>query len=125
MVRRYIACYLIVAMFVIGIVPRVEAGFAPSEVLQSSSMRSGDLSKIQIVLENKLVAQRLRDLGFGPGEIATRLSQMSDEQIHSFAQRLDQLKVGGDGGGFVIAVLLIAVLVVLILYLMGHRVVVK
>ena len=125
MVRKYIACYLIVAMFVIGIVPRVEGGFAPSEALQSSSMRSGDLSKIQAVLENKLVAQRLQDLGFGSAEIATRLSQMSDEQIHSFAQRLDELKVGGDGGGFVIALLLIAVLVVLILYLTGHRVRVK
>ncbi len=125
MVKRYIAWYLIVAMFVIGIAPRLEAGFAPSETLQSSSMRSGDLGRIQVVLENKLIAQRLHDLGFGPGEIATRLSQMSDEQIHSLAQRLDELKVGSDGGGFLILLLLVAAIVVLVVYLSGHRVVVK
>ncbi len=125
MMKRYIACYLVVAMFVIGIAPRLEAGLAPSEALQSPSARSGDLSRIQVVLENKLIAQRLHDLGFGPGEIAKRLSQMSDEQIHSFAQQLDELKVGSDGGAVIVILFLLAVLVVIVVYLSGHRVVVK
>jgi hypothetical protein len=125
MVKRYVAWYLIVAMFVIGIAPRLEASFAPSEALQSPSVRSLDLDRIRVVLENRLIAQRLTDLGFSPGDIAARLSQMSDEEIHRFAQQLDELKVGGDGGGFVIALLLIAALVVVIIYLSGHRVVVQ
>ena len=120
MVKRYVACYLVVAMFVIGTAPRLEAGFAPSEVLQSPSMRSGDLAKIQAVLENKLVSQRLQDLGFSPTEVATRLSQMSDEQIHRLALRLDEVKVGGELG-VIIAVLIIVILVIVILQLSGHR----
>jgi hypothetical protein len=47
---------------------------------------------------------------------------MTDEQIHSFAQKLDDLRVGGDGLGVIIAVLLIVVLVLVILKLTGHKI---
>jgi hypothetical protein len=44
--------------------------------------------------------QRLADLGFSADEITARLSELSDEQIHYFASKLDDLKVGGDASGF-------------------------
>ena len=126
MVKKYVVWYLVVAMFVIGIAPRLEAAFTPSEVLVlSPSVRAADVEKIQAALELKLVQQRLQDLGFSAEEITTRLSQLTDEQIHSIAARLDDLKVGGDAWGFVIAVLVIIVLVIVILQLTGHKVVVK
>jgi hypothetical protein len=123
MVKKCLAWYLVLAMFVIGVAPRVDAAFSPSEVLTlSPEVRAGDIDKIRITLENKLVSQRLRDLGYSTDEIMTRLSQMTDEQIHSFAQRLDDLKVGGDGAGVVIAVLVIIILVLVILHLTGKKV---
>lgn len=123
MIRRWVVWYLVVAMFVIGIAPRVEAAFSPSEALGlSASVRAGDVEKIRVALEQKLVAQRLRDLGYSAEEIMARLSDLSDSQIHSFAQRLDEARVGGDGLGIVIAVLVIIVLVLLILRLTGNKV---
>ena len=83
------------------------------------------MEKIRVILENKLVGQRLHDLGYTADEVMTRLSQMSDSQVHSFAQKLDDLKVGGDGLGVVIALLVIVVLVLVILQLTGHKVAVK
>ncbi|OPY69162.1 MAG: hypothetical protein A4E57_01367 [Syntrophorhabdaceae bacterium PtaU1.Bin034] len=127
MIKKCLTFYLIFAMFVIGIAPRVEAAFSPSETIGiglSPSVRAEDTEKIRIVLENKLVAQRLRDLGYSPEEAMTRLSQLTDEQVHNFAQKLDDLKVGGDGLGFVIAVLVIIILVIVILQLTGRRVMV-
>lgn len=125
MVRKFVLWYLVSAMLVIGIAPRLEAGFAPSEALvPSSTARMSDLASLQTLLENKLVRQRLQDLGFSTDEISARLSQLSDEQIHSIAQKLDDLKVGADGAAWAIAILLVVVVVLLIINLTGHKVVV-
>ena len=126
MMKKYLVLYLACAMFVIGIAPRLEASFSPSETLAPALLtRSTDVERIRTVLEEKLVRQRLQDLGFSADEISTRLSELTDGQIHYFATRLDDLKVGADGFGFVIAVLVIIALILLILQLTGHRAVIK
>jgi hypothetical protein len=124
---RSIAIYLACAMFIIGIAPRVDASFVPSGVLPiAQTDRAADLASIQKVLEVKMVKERLADLGLTQQEIQSRLSQLSDQQLHSAAQQLDNLKVGGDSGlGIIIALLVIAILVILILQLTGHKVIVK
>ena len=117
---------LVVAMFIIGIVPNVEAGFAPSDIIAlSPADRAAELDKIQKVLETKMVGERLGKLGYTQEEINSRFAQLSDQQIHNLALQIDEIKVGGDGGlGIVIALLVIAILVVLLIQLTGHRVVV-
>jgi hypothetical protein len=124
--RKVLACYLMMAIFVIGMVPRVDAAFSPSAMIKlGPSARAGDIDKISTVLENKLIRQRLQDLGYSTDEITSRLAQLSDQEVHAIAQRLDDLKVGSDGLGFVIAILVIVVLVILIIQLTGHRVFVR
>ncbi|HUJ68115.1 MAG TPA: PA2779 family protein [Syntrophorhabdales bacterium] len=125
MVKKWLACYLVIAMFIIGVAPRVDASFSPSEALNAQGLRTGDIEKIRIVLENKLVAQRLRDLGYSTDEVMTRLSEMSDSQIHGFAQKLDDLKVGKDVGEAILFVLVVIILVVVILQLTGHKIIVS
>jgi hypothetical protein len=80
--------------------------------------RGADLQRVQTVLESKMIQQRLEELGLTPEEINARLSQLSDAQLHQLATQLDSLMPGGDGGlGIIIALLVIAVLVVLFVYL--------
>ncbi|MCG2738626.1 MAG: PA2779 family protein [Pseudomonadota bacterium] len=126
MFMKQISWCLVFAMFIIGIVPRVEAGFAPSDVIALSQVdRAADIDKIQKVLETKMVRERLAKLGYAQEEINSRLTQLSDRQIHNLALQIDEIKVGGDSGlGIVIALLVIAILVVLFIQLTGHRVVV-
>lgn len=124
-VLKSVSWYLVAAMFIIGVTPRVYAGFSPSEALSISPIdRAADLQKIQTVLEMRMISERLKDLGLTPDEIQKRLGQLSDAQIHQFALQLDDLKVGGDGWGIAVAIILIAAIVVLVIYLTGHRVVV-
>ena len=114
---KQISWYLVVAMFIIGIAPRVDAGLAPSEIIAlSQTDRAADLAKIQKVLELKAVSERLTQLGLAQEEIKNRLDQLSDQQIHQAALQLDDLKVGqGDALGIIIALLVIAILLVILL----------
>jgi Family of unknown function (DUF6627) len=125
--NRWIAWYLVVAMFVIGITPRVYAGFAPSEVPGlSPGERAADLQKIRQFLEMKMVGERLKELGYTSEEIQSRFSQLNDEQIHQLAMKLDDLNVAGDSAlGIIIALLIIAILVIVIIQLLGHKIIIK
>ncbi len=70
LVCKGICRYLIVAMFVIGVTPRVYAGFAPSEgLVLAPEERTADLGRIQKFLEMKMVRERLKDLGFTSSSI--------------------------------------------------------
>ncbi len=123
---KHFAWYLVVAMFIISIAPRVDAGFAPSEVIDMKPVdRTSDLEKIQSVLETKAVHERLTQFGLTHDEIMERLSQLSDEQIHQLALQLDDLRVGQDGAlGIIIALLIIVLLVIVILQLTGHKIII-
>jgi hypothetical protein len=124
--KRWIVWYLVAAIFVIGITPRVYAGFAPSEGFAlTSGERASNLDKVQKFLEMKMVRERLKDLGFTPEEIQGKLHDLNDQQLHQLAMKMDDLKVGGDGLGIVIAILVIVILVIIIIQLSGHRIVVK
>ncbi|MBI5665379.1 MAG: PA2779 family protein [Nitrospirae bacterium] len=126
MLKKSISWYLVIAVFIISIVPNVEGAFIPSEAMAfNAAQRDADLGKVRAFLETKIVSQRLQDLGFSPDEVKEKLSLLSDGQIHNYAQQLDNLRVGGNGLEAVIAVLLIIILIILILHLTGHRVIVK
>lgn len=122
---KQISWCLVFVMLFFGVVPRVDAGFVPSDILQlANTDRAADLEKIQKVLETKMIRERLEQLGFSSEEINSRLSQLSDQQIHQLALKLDELKVGSDGLGVVISLLVIVILIIVILQLTGHRVIV-
>lgn len=124
---KHITWYLIVAMFVIGITPRVYGGFSPSEVVGLSPIdRASDLEKIQNAIETKRIGERLKQMGLTPDEIQKKLTLLSDQQIHQLALQLDELKVGGDTGWVVLGVILVlAAIAVLIIYLTGHEIVIQ
>jgi len=104
------------------------AAFLPSEIMTNPGGRGTDrealLRKIQSVLESKLVAQRLTDFGLTAAEIKARLGQLSDRQLHEVATQLDAIQPGGDALGTVVVLLVIAILVVVLLQLTGHRIVI-
>ena len=122
--RFPLVVYLSLATCLIGALPSSAAAMwlAPNPI---ANERHADLLRIRTALENKLVAQRLSDLGLTPGQVSERMSNLSDSQVHALAARLDSLIPGGDAAlGIVIALLIIDILVVVLIQLSGHKVII-
>ncbi len=119
---KQISWYLVVAMLIIGIAPKVNAGVVSSELVTSPTAdRVDDIAKIQKVLEMKMVKERLTQLGLNNDEVQKKIEAMSDEQLHQFALQLDEINFGGEGA-FEILVLVAAILVLVIIIMhMAHR----
>jgi hypothetical protein len=104
------------------------AGLAPSRASGTTniaSARDADMMVAQRALENKVVAQKLRDYGVAPAEAQARLASMSDKDLHTLANASKGLPSGGDATGAVIGVLVVVILVIVVLRLMHREVVVR
>lgn len=130
-IKTSLILYLCAALVVTGAVVAFPvagwAAFVPSQAAVSAPAfdREADIAQLKTYLERKVVAQRLADWGLGPQDIASRLAQLSDAQIHQAVVQLDSVQPGGDSGlGIVIGLLVIAILVVVLLQLTGHRIVI-
>lgn len=123
---KCVSWYLVLAMFIIGVAPRVDAGLSPSEVIAlSQADRTSDLQKIQKILETKMIGKRLEQFGFSSDEIKARLGRLNDQEIHQFALRLDEIKIGGGGFEVIIVLLLVGILIGLWLHVSGKKVVIQ
>ncbi len=117
---------MVAVMVVFGFVPRVEAGFIASQASQTPLNRTADLGAIQKALETRMVSETLEKFGMTKAEVQSRLDGMTDAQIHQLATNLDEVRVAGDDAlGVIVVLLIIAVLVIVILQITGHKVIVK
>ena len=67
---KWITWYMAAMMFLLGVTPRVDAAFSPSEgLILLRPDRQSDIQKIQKVLEVKMVSERLKAFGFSHDEI--------------------------------------------------------
>lgn len=115
-----VAWMLTVSVALLGLKNDAAAMLAPAVApgSEQSPQRAADLARIQRVLENKRVSQKLKDLGLSESEVQDRLSKLSDREVHQLATKMQALTPAGDSGlGLVIALLVIGVLALLIVYL--------
>jgi hypothetical protein len=122
------ALIVVLCMSVLNFSPAL-AGLAPSQVSGATtvaSVRDADLLVAQRVLENKIVAQKLRDYGVAAADVQLKLAGMSDRDLHTLASASRGLPSGGDGTvGALIGVCILVILVIVILRLMNRQVIVR
>jgi hypothetical protein len=96
---------------------------ASSDADSDRGVRETEIGKIQRALETEIVKEKLKAYGLTPDEINTKISDLTDEQIHMLAQASDNILAGADDGlGILIAILLIVLIVILVLKLSGKTV---
>ena len=110
---------------VLGSLP-AEAGVIPSRTVGGEDGRAADLAKVQALLERKVVLQALVDYGVSPEQAVAKLRTMSDKELHRLASLADRAAAGADSGAdVVIGVAILVLLVLIILWLMNKRVVIR
>jgi len=119
---RRIAMLLVVLMGIFSVVPRIEASFVPSDESFASNARHKDMATVQKVLEQKLIKERLKALGYTDQEINSRLDQLSDSELHQFATQLDSLTSGGSTLAWI---LVIALAIIAVLYFTNKKIVIQ
>lgn len=106
----------------------VAAGLAPSQPTGATaiaSSRDADMIAVQRALENRIVAQKLKDYGVEPEQVRARLASMSDGDLHTLASASKGLPSGGDALGVIVTLLIIVLLVIVIMKLMNKEIVIK
>lgn len=123
--------YLVASMLLIGITPKVKAGYVSSDFVKTNLVKTQtinkvkDIQKIQTILEKKEIQNRLMQLGLSSQKINQTLSSLSAQDVHKLALKLGSLKIGGDGGGTIVVLLVIVILVIFIIQMTGHKVIVQ
>ena len=122
-VLRILSLYLVLAVLLLSLPSQGWAMFIPSS--QVATARQTDMITIQKTLESSVVKQRLMDYGFSSEEAMTRINKLTDKDIHLFAGNLDSLQAGADGVDALIFLVVVAIIVVVVLELTGHKVIVR
>jgi hypothetical protein len=118
--RKGLAVYLCLALLILGCLPMdLMAAMIPADFSMAGPGaidRAADIEKIQRVLESKIVAQRLHDLGLSAEDIQLAMAKLTPQELHAVATNLDGLQSGGELG-LIIGILVVVVLVLLIIFL--------
>jgi hypothetical protein len=92
-----------------------EAMLAPASAVSGGEVnRAADIATIQKTLESKIIRQKLHAMGLSDPEIDTRLSRLSDQQVHQLASQIRAVHPAGDA---VVYILVVVILVLLVIYL--------
>lgn len=115
----YLAVALIAASTVAGPAEAMYLPLGPGSALDAPSVdRNVEMATIQKTLETEVIRQRLEDLGLSSSEVLTKLSTLTDEQVHQLASRIDAVQAGGHGGSINASTLIIILLLVLLILIL-------
>jgi len=112
---RY-AVYVLCALSLSPVLARnASAAILPTGVIVESSERNANLERVQRALSSEQVRDTMLKMGVSSGSVDERLAGLSNAELASLADRLEQAPAGGDA----LAVIGIAFLVLLVLELTG------
>ena len=116
MPRRSLVYVLYIALLNLGspLVARAEL-VGTLQAVEAGSTRSQDLATVTSTLAREQVRSQMVALGVDPTLVETRVARLTDSELRSLAERMDQMPAGGDA----LAVIGIVFVILIILELVG------
>lgn len=112
---RTIALVMMANLVALGFVQPASAGVIGTEAAMLSEERAERIERIQSVLSRDEVRRQLERLGVDPADAQVRVASLSDAELLTLEQRMDELPAGAGA----LEVLGILLLVLLVLELVG------
>jgi hypothetical protein len=112
---RYLIYVLCATVALAGVPAPTRAAIIGTDTVMAAGARADNLARVTRVLQSAEVRERMQALGVAPDTIDARLAALTDAELASFADRLDQAPAGGDA----LEVVGLVFLVLLILELVG------
>ncbi len=115
-VRKLFALPLVAALSfnAVALGPAQAALVPTTDVIRDGAVSSADRDRVNTFMEREEVRREIEKLGVDSDEAALRVSALSDEEIASITERLDQLPAGEGAVGAVVGAALIVFIVLLI-----------
>ena len=85
------------------------------QAVESGSTRTQDLATVTSTLAREQVRSQMVALGVDPALVEARVARLTDPELRSLAERMDQMPAGGDA----LAVIGIVFVILIILELVG------
>jgi hypothetical protein len=113
--RKVLVYALCVAVLNLGSPLAARAELVGTLQAVEASTRAHDLAKVNAALARAEVRERMAALGVDAADVESRVSRLTDGELRTLADRMDQMPAGGDA----LAVIGIVFLVLLILEVVG------
>lgn len=116
MPRRSLVYVLCIALLNLGSPLVANAALVGTlQAVEAGSSRSEDLATVTSTLAREQVRSQMVALGVDPGAVEARVARLTDGELRSLAERMDQMPAGGDA----LAVIGIVFVILIILELVG------
>jgi hypothetical protein len=115
MFRRSVALTLCLAVLNLGSPLVARAELVGTLQAVEAGTRAGNLEAVNAALARDQVRSQMLALGVDPADVAARVARLTNSELATLAQRMDQMPAGGDA----LAVIGIVFLVLLILEAVG------
>ena len=108
--KRFLSAFLILCLSHLGMMQAVHAAVIDTPSAVQLQDRAAAISDVQAKLDRADVRQALVGLGVDPAQAQDRVAALTDSEIATLQQKLDQLPAAGDGG-WILLVIVLAVII--------------
>jgi len=82
--------------------PAAQAALIGTDAVVRAEQSQHDRARLEQLLNREDVKQRLLAQGVDAADVKARVDALSDSEVQTLAQRIDQLPAGGDGLGIIV-----------------------
>jgi hypothetical protein len=119
--RKSIAALLILSLSQLSVVGAAQATMIGTDTVAATAGADVQARRAHVLsfLDRDDVVRQFDKLGVSPAEAKARVAAMSDEELLSLADRIDQAPAGGDAIGAIITAAVLVFIVLLITDILG------